>query len=196
MATEVGRYNSDFLVKRKDQLIEVEIKVSKSDLNNDFKKDKHRIYESGRSFWTPNQFYFAVPESIAEYAAAKIAGTKYGLLIIAPQTHAKTNQRWVDDYDIERTMSWIKEIRGVSNIRRGDKPDPMLRDRIHILYDQEWKFQPKDCVRVVKRAKAIHTRSIDERVIPTIVKRMSSELANVHNNNHALSEKLKTETKS
>ena len=108
-------------------MIEVEVKVSKADLNNDFKKRKHRIYEQSNSKWTPHQFYFAVPEELVEYAVAKCVGTKYGIMKIS------------------------------------DNNAPI----------------EKRC-RIIKRAKDLHTKQIDSKVVNTIIRRMSSELANFY----------------
>lgn len=94
IATEVGRFSSDFLAIHDNLLIEVEIKTSKADLNNDFKKPKHRIYETGKSEWTPNYFYFAVPKEIAEYAIGKCADKKYGVLVIDGDNAAAHKSQW------------------------------------------------------------------------------------------------------
>jgi len=82
IATEVGEFNSDFLAIRKGNMFEIEIKTSKADLNADFKKRKHTIYEQDKSVWTPNYFYFAVPNNLVEYAFAKCVDNNYGVLEI------------------------------------------------------------------------------------------------------------------
>lgn len=88
LCTEAGRWNADVLGIRSDGLaIEVEIKRSLSDLRAEFrnKQNKHWHYANpGRKEtlfgmdsdrWTPNYFYFYVPESLKE-AAVKLAEEK------------------------------------------------------------------------------------------------------------------------
>ena len=83
MCTEVGKFNADFWCYRKNELIEVEIKTSKSDLNADFKKKKHILYKTGRHYWIPNRFYFAVPEELVKYALAKSVSYGYGVMVVS-----------------------------------------------------------------------------------------------------------------
>lgn len=125
MATEVGRFNSDFLIISKDELVEIEIKTSRSDLNADFKKDKHKIYENANSDWAPNFFYFAVPKELLEYAVTKCVDNKYGVMLISD------NGPWTQR------------------------------------------------VRIVKRAKRLHTKLPSIAVEKTIIKRLASEMANL-----------------
>ena len=80
ISTEVGRFNCDFLAISGETSFEVEIKTSKEDLNADFRKAKHRIYEMKCDQWTPNYFYFCVPPELLDHAIAKCAGTKYGVM--------------------------------------------------------------------------------------------------------------------
>ena len=82
IATEVGQFNADFVAIRNKELIEVEIKTSRADLNADFKKKKHLLYTSGRQHWIPNYFYFAVPQALVEHAVAKCADNGYGVMVI------------------------------------------------------------------------------------------------------------------
>ena len=82
MATEVGAFNADVLyIDKKDQLIEVEVKISKSDLINDFKKRKHLYFDSpNQQEFTPHYFYFCTPEFLIDDAQEILKDTKYGLL--------------------------------------------------------------------------------------------------------------------
>jgi hypothetical protein len=87
---ELGRYRSDVIGANKDELIEIEVKVSRSDLAQDFnsKRAKHDVYRSGEScskrIVVPNRFYFAVPErlkkSALEYLSSK--NQDYGLIVM------------------------------------------------------------------------------------------------------------------
>jgi len=81
----IFKYNweSDFFCQsRSGYLIEVEVKVSVSDFNADFKKEKHK-YLSGQDNskkFIPNKFYYAVPEEIS----SKIQVPEYaGLIVIS-----------------------------------------------------------------------------------------------------------------
>ena len=76
----------DLAVIGNETYIEVEIKISKSDLLRDKKKDKHRSYREPRSlhnYWSaPNKFYYAVPPEMVEYTESFIAelNPKYGII--------------------------------------------------------------------------------------------------------------------
>lgn len=96
IATEVGTFNADFIAVGRGGFLEIEIKVSKADLNNDFKKSKHQIYESKKNHpWCPQQFYFAVPEDLVDYAIAKCVDRPYGILAIRDCTKS-SNRSWMD----------------------------------------------------------------------------------------------------
>lgn len=84
IATEAGKFNSDILISDGEQIIEVEVKISISDLKNEIKKKKHKIYASPTSYYSkflPNYFIFAVPESMLEKAKKYIRETD-GLISI------------------------------------------------------------------------------------------------------------------
>lgn len=95
IATEVGHWSADVVGADEKMLVEVEVKVSKSDFQRDFTKDKHRFYlntfnkieDKINSYyykWIPNKFYFAVPEDLGEWAAAYLEEKQspYGLVVI------------------------------------------------------------------------------------------------------------------
>jgi hypothetical protein len=71
----IGYFEADFVaISKAGYTYEIEIKVSRSDFFNDFKKgDKHKKYASG-DIHSPNRFYFATPkgllklEEIPDYA--------------------------------------------------------------------------------------------------------------------------------
>ena len=121
IATEAGSYSSDFLVVRKHKLVEVEIKVTKADLNADFRKPKHKIYESGRdSQWTPNQFYFAVPKELVAYAVSKCVDTPYGVMVVNEST---------------RKYMWKDRVKVVKRAKKlHDRP--VARVVIHTIYSR------------------------------------------------------------
>lgn len=69
IATEVGRFNSDILISNGEKILEIEVKISISDLKNEIKKKKHAIYASPTPYYKkfiPNYFLFAVPESLID----------------------------------------------------------------------------------------------------------------------------------
>ena len=89
VATEVGFYNSDVLGINKKSIIEIEIKNSRSDFLNDFKKRKHRTYANpNKGDWVPHFFYFYVPSGLVEFAtdqlktyhAPELQIAKYGII--------------------------------------------------------------------------------------------------------------------
>lgn len=73
IATEVGAHSADVLGVSEKKMIEVEVKISKADLVNDFKKHKHSVYVedsygSWQQQWIPTHFYYAVPSALVEEA--------------------------------------------------------------------------------------------------------------------------------
>lgn len=87
VCSEVGRWNADVLGVSPTVAIEVEVKVSKSDLRAEFKNKqaKHYIYANAmEKSYAPNYFYFLVPahlgteaQKIAEEAAPKAGVLSY-----------------------------------------------------------------------------------------------------------------------
>ena len=110
-----GIHNSDINAAKENNLIEVEIKISKSDFRREFeplgskngsvwKWNKHKSYknpsDAGEYYIIPNQFYFCVPAEMVDWAKEylKDKNPKYGLLAYdteyttsgASHTHIKT----------------------------------------------------------------------------------------------------------
>lgn len=99
IGTEVGGFNADVFGASHERSIEIEVKISASDLQYDFKKEKHEFYAGTRSYankqpmsdpWIPNFFYFLVPQSLAELAGkiCENKGPKYGVISL------DTEQEW------------------------------------------------------------------------------------------------------
>ncbi len=87
-ATEVGGFNADVMVANYREIIECEVKVSKADLKNEFKKKtkirKHEIYCSNRQRkHVPNKFYFAVPLNLVRLALKYTKDTPYGVILVS-----------------------------------------------------------------------------------------------------------------
>lgn len=91
IATEVGEYNADVFGCNAKKSIEIEVKVSWADVRNELNKIKHHyygaregsLYEQKNGRWTPNQFYFAVPDDLIEKTCAfseEKFGGAYGVI--------------------------------------------------------------------------------------------------------------------
>lgn len=115
----VVRGHADILVDTQSEIIEVEVKVSRSDLSNESKKPKHqRIKEieinKNYSNWTPNRFYLCVPKNLEEDAKIWIQqiNFKYGLLIY------REGYPWEDRILCVRKAQLLKESynKGAFNI--------------------------------------------------------------------------------
>ena len=92
VCTEAGRFNADVIGATTKSITEVEVKVSKSDLRADWTKNKHAYYRHVSPLyrgagWIPNQMYFAVPESMKDFALEQLASqnSKYGLMTFNPE---------------------------------------------------------------------------------------------------------------
>jgi len=82
VCTEAGadEWPADVLAMNKSTCIEVEVKISRSDIFNDFtkKEAKHYAYKNATdrassTSWVPNFFYFLVPEELAKEAVEIIS---------------------------------------------------------------------------------------------------------------------------
>lgn len=99
VAREAGMYSCDVLGANTKNVIEVEIKVTRSDFKADWKKYKHQDYKKRKhshthtypsghqSKWKqhiPNQFYFACPEHMKDFAIEQVKehGPEYGVIIL------------------------------------------------------------------------------------------------------------------
>lgn len=99
--TECIHY-SDITAIKENCLVEVEVKISKSDFRREFqtttqksfnhwKEQKHEFYAEPSKAWSsyhiPNKFYFCVPVELAEWAKdyLKDKNAKYGLLAYDPE---------------------------------------------------------------------------------------------------------------
>lgn len=85
IATEVGPYLADVMGVNERMVYEIEVKISRADLRNDFKKLKHVHYAKPMEglHWTiPHKFFFAVPVELAQYAIelCEDLQPKYGVM--------------------------------------------------------------------------------------------------------------------
>jgi hypothetical protein len=179
IATEVGRFNADFLTVKKGMMTEVEIKVSKADLNNDFKKQKHQIYEQNASPWTPNYFYFCVPPELVDYAVAKCVDKPYGVMVAKPAQSIAKQTRWAKDRKTaERTIEKIKGYLENFELISIDESGRSYGG-VEIKYKASAYFPFKERVRIVKRAKKMNNNIPSRKIIHYIVARLASEMSNL-----------------
>lgn len=90
IGTEVGAFSADVLGISETKLIEIEVKISMSDLRADFNKYKHNLYNGeqyGSSWdlkWQPTHFYYCVPQEMLDQAKEFVSkhklGSKYGII--------------------------------------------------------------------------------------------------------------------
>jgi hypothetical protein len=93
---------ADIIIANDSEVIEIEVKISESDLLADFthKGDKHTAYLDKALHITsslssqllscmPNRFFYAVPGELSHTALEAVRGTPYGLLLIDPH-----NNKW------------------------------------------------------------------------------------------------------
>ena len=82
IATEAGAYQADVIALNPliNKYIEVEVKISKSDLLNDLKKLKHHYYKINQGDFIPHQFYYCVPAELVDTALEMIKDLPYGLI--------------------------------------------------------------------------------------------------------------------
>lgn len=177
IATECGRYYSDVLAICNGHLIEVEIKVSKADLSNDFKKDKHRIYETNIGKEVPNYFYFAVPQELVEFAVSRCIGKPYGVILVREPEGLVTSKFMSYSYEaaVKRSNSLLKtykdfELKDIIEL----KPN-----KWQIVIQAHGTFHWSDRVKVIKRATKIHEGKATRQTQQTIVNRLSSEMTNL-----------------
>lgn len=185
IATEVGRFNSDFLAIKNNVVYEVEIKTSKSDLTNDFKKDKHKIYSSNKyTKLTPTYFYFAVPSDLVSFAINKVEGTKYGVIEILPED-SKVKQSMFESIAtdlLEEKIAYITE-QGAEDI----KVKKVWNGEVsNIDYLLDVPLPVTDRLNIIKRASKIHNNQVSEEMKHAIISRCSSELAKLKYENFLL----------
>ncbi len=82
VATECGYWKCDVLGANDSEVVEIETKISKSDLQADGLKHKHKLYNC-ESNWTPNRVYFLVPENLEDAAlqVAESINPRYGVMV-------------------------------------------------------------------------------------------------------------------
>lgn len=94
-------FNADVLVDTGKEIIEIECKISKSDLKADLKKPKHNEFKdpSKRKYCIPNKFYICVPTELVEKAKkwTEEVNQAYGVIELSNTKY----EHWV-----KYTMGW------------------------------------------------------------------------------------------
>lgn len=70
---------ADILVSNGKEIIECEVKISKSDFVADFKKIKHARYKKSKTY-IPNRLFYCVPSELINFAKEKLKDSIYGLI--------------------------------------------------------------------------------------------------------------------
>lgn len=112
---------ADILVDTGKNIYEIEIKLSKSDLNQEKRKKKHQEYEEGwkksQKIKGANKFYICVPTELIPYAEKWIQeiNPKYGLIEFNTQYYIERKAR----YNITEWDKCLRFIKKASRIHSG-----------------------------------------------------------------------------
>lgn len=130
VATEAGYWNGDVVGVSPTEAVELEIKVSKSDLLADMKtkKAKHSLYldPDGTTVHVPNKFYFVVP---AELEAETIKyvhenANKYGVIVFRERKEKRTS-----GHKSEQASGWVKIAKKAYRLHN-ERPHPAFMDQV------------------------------------------------------------------
>jgi hypothetical protein len=104
VASEVntGYCIADVMAYNDDKVVEIEVKVSKSDLIHDREKSKHEWYgilRNQKSDMIPNEFYYCVPDKLKDEAVSlskqveevTLGHLRYGVMVCAENKNRKTH---------------------------------------------------------------------------------------------------------
>jgi len=136
---------ADVIVDTGKEILEIEVKVSKSDLINGerAKANKHQMYKIGRpwGFCHPNKFLFCVPEKLVNVAKAwsKEINEKYGVIGFgaeALKAHISENlgvqhweQIWISKSAKSLHGNYDDKLRRAIALRTSAKIATLMRDR-------------------------------------------------------------------
>jgi hypothetical protein len=125
VATEVstGLGTSDvlYIPKKKKEIYEVEIKVSKQDLLREWDKKAHK-HKLLTFYPNVNYFYFCVPEVLKEFALEQIKDKPYGLYIF--------REVWAHKNKLQEQLDLTKCIECVKKPKRLLKETPERFEKI------------------------------------------------------------------
>jgi hypothetical protein len=111
---------SDVLVDTGKYIIDVEVKISKSDLiNGEAKKSKHYMYKNcdGHHYY-PNKFVVCVPENLRTVAEEWVLTTnkKYGILVYTPPVKGFRHKR----ADFESNLLTVRNAKSFNKCYNGE----------------------------------------------------------------------------
>ena len=79
-------YYADVIACNDDEVIELEIKISKQDLYAESKKNKHEYYGRGKAKFVPNRFYFVLTKDLYFDRDVRLyinsLNEKYGIILV------------------------------------------------------------------------------------------------------------------
>lgn len=113
----VFNWESDFFaISKSGYVVEVEIKISKSDFMADFKKrlpikmgiSKHDYLRHTSYNFKPNQFYFAFPENLIDY---NMIPDEYGIIIVSnKQSHMTRRAKYIHKDNLLENNKFLKSL--------------------------------------------------------------------------------------
>jgi hypothetical protein len=105
-----------YIPKKKQEVREIEVKVSKADLLNDFikKEHKHKQLLTDQFTLKPiNYFYFCVPEELKEFALEQLKDKPYGLYIFKEIWKKKNSLQ--EQLDLTECIECVKNPKQLLN---------------------------------------------------------------------------------
>jgi hypothetical protein len=94
-ATEVGKFKADILVSNGEEILEIEVKVSRGDIVQEKKKKKHFIYHNPSTWYSqfvPNKFYIAVPKNLVPIVTDLTINKNYGIVQVKKKQITKNRK--------------------------------------------------------------------------------------------------------
>ena len=167
IASECGRYNSDILLVHKNKLVEVEIKTSKQDFKNDFKKYKHKFYNTS----TEVLYKELNLQQYEKYRGKKNGGVHYKIHSFRSDCAFRPFQFYFAVPD--NISGWALTYLNKHYPQYGLM---VIKDSSTSKYA---RLQWQQRVKILKRAKKLHNETADAYSKLTIFSRMASELANM-----------------
>lgn len=141
--------NSDVLAIKKDEILEVEVKISAQDLKKELRKPAHKKYASNRSHYrykvkSPTKFYICTTEDL-EKKALKIIdklNPKYGLIIFKPVVDI-TGVRYKLGHAAGTNLRIVKNARKLNCHNNIDRVRMAIAKRMssalaNLLSNKEW----------------------------------------------------------
>lgn len=102
---------------KKNEIVEIEVKLTKSDLLNEFNEEnltkhtKYKVLESEGSLYSPNKFYICVPEDLVDFCKEKLEEHNrpyVGIIQYKPKWVHDSRGTWLD---LQRSVSVVKSAK-------------------------------------------------------------------------------------